>query len=157
MTRRLVYLVRHARATSRDGWTRPDKLRPLSELGERQAALLVRSLRAARLDRLVSSPAIRCVETFRPFARAAGRRIQSDRALAEGSSAGRALKLMGRLHGRSALCSHGDVIEGILERLRADGIHLPGGLRLPKASIWILELDAQGAVTGARYRPPPAV
>lgn len=150
-----MYLVRHARATEREGWTRPDRLRPLSVAGEEQAAALVRALRAARIEHLVSSPAVRCVETFRPFARAAGLRVRRDAALMEGASATRALKLTGRVHGRTALCSHGDVIEQVLERIRADGVRLPGGLRLPKASIWVLEIDGAGLVVAASYRPPP--
>lgn len=153
--RRLVYLVRHARATEREGWTRPDRLRPLSPAGLHQAALLARSLRAGRIEHLVSSPAVRCIDTFRPFARAGGLRIQRDAALAEGASAGRALRLIGRLRHRTAACSHGDVIEMILERLHADGVRLRGGVRLPKASVWVLELDASGEVVGASYRPPP--
>ena len=153
--KRIVYIVRHARATERDGWTRPDRLRPLSPAGDDQAARLVRSLRVGRIDRLVSSPAVRCVETFRPFAVASHLRIRRDPALAEGGSAARALKLIRATRGRPALCSHGDVIEKLLERLRADGVRLPGGLRLPKASIWVLELDEGGDVIGASYRPPP--
>lgn len=115
----------------------------------------MRALRAARIEHLVSSPAVRCVETFRPFARATGLRVRRDPALLEGTSATRALKLIGRVRGRTALCSHGDVIEQILERLRAAGVRLPGGLRLPKACIWILELDGTGEVTAASYRRPP--
>lgn len=151
-----MYLVRHARATERDGWTRPDRLRPLSAAGDDQAVALVRALRAARVEHLISSPAVRCVETFRPFACSAGLRIRRDPALREGAGAARALQLIGRVRGRTALCSHGDLIEKILERLRADGVRLRGGLRLPKACIWVLELDGTGAVIAASYRPPPA-
>lgn len=153
--RQIVYLVRHARATRREGWTRPDRLRPLSTAGDDQAAALARSLRAARVDRLVSSPAVRCVETFRPFAAARELRIRRDQALAEGASAAGALRLIRRLRGRPALCSHGDVIEKILERLRANGVRLRGGVRLPKGCIWVLELDEDGDVVAASYRPPP--
>ena len=153
--KRIVYLVRHARATRREGWTRPDRLRPLSPAGDEQAAALVRSLKAARVDRLVSSPAVRCVDTFRPFARRSDLRIRREPALAEGVSAARALKIIRRVRGRPALCSHGDVIEKILEHLRADGVRLRGGLRLPKGCIWVLELDDDGDVVAASYRPPP--
>lgn len=151
----MVYLVRHARATERDGWSRPDRLRPLSTAGDDQAVALRRALRAARVEHLVSSPAVRCVETFRPFARAADLRIRRDPALQEGASATRALKLLRRVRGHTALCSHGDVIEKLLRRLHADGVRLRGGLRLPKACIWVLELDEAGEVTAASYRPPP--
>lgn len=151
-----MYLVRHARATERDGWTRPDRLRPLSPAGDDQAVALVRTLRAARIEHLVSSPAVRCVETFRPFARRAGLRIRRDPALREGAAVARTLRLLGRVPGRTALCSHGDVIEKVLERLRADGVRLEGGLRLPKACIWVLGLDETGEVATASYRPPPA-
>lgn len=153
--KRFVYLVRHARATQREGWTRSDRLRPLSPAGAEQAAALVRSLRASRVDRLVSSPAVRCVDTFRPFAKAGALRIRREPVLAEGASATRALKLFRRLRGRPALCSHGDVIEKILLRLRDDGVRLRGGIRLPKGSIWVLELNDDGDVVAASYRPPP--
>lgn len=152
-----MYLIRHARATEREGWTRRDRLRPLSTAGDDQALALMRAMRAARIEHLVSSPAVRCVETFRPFARAAGLRVRRDPALMEGASIARALKLIRRVRSRTALCSHGDVIEKLLERLRADRVRLRGGIRLPKACIWVLELDGSGDVIAASYRPPPPV
>jgi phosphohistidine phosphatase SixA len=36
-----IYLVRHAKAKNRLGWTEPDDLRPLTKMGFRQAEALV--------------------------------------------------------------------------------------------------------------------
>lgn len=153
---RRVYLVRHAKAGDREQWHGPDPLRPLTELGYRQSAALVRTLRIPRIDRILSSPAVRSVDTVLPLSRVTGVPIEHHSALGEGADPKRTLAFMRRLRCRTAvLCSHGDVIEGILELLTAQGVRLSGGVRLPKASTWILNLAIDGKIT-ARYRRPPA-
>ena len=63
------YLVRHAKAGSRERWTAPDRDRPLTAAGRVQAAALTRLLQAT--TRVVSSsPYLRCVETVAPLAEA---------------------------------------------------------------------------------------
>jgi 8-oxo-(d)GTP phosphatase len=76
-----VYLVRHAKAGDREAWEGDDDLRPLSKPGRRQAAGLVDLLRPAGIRRLVSSPAVRCVQTLEPLGEALGLAVELDDAL----------------------------------------------------------------------------
>ncbi|HEY8656391.1 MAG TPA: phosphoglycerate mutase family protein [Candidatus Limnocylindria bacterium] len=156
MTRR-IYVVRHARAGDRERWTEADRLRPLTRLGERQARALARPLRAAGVRRVVSSPYVRCLDTMRPFGEARCVPVARDDALAEGASHRAVRALLGRLPDATALCTHGDIIAGLLDAAMRGGVALPSRRRLAKASIWILDVGAHGTIERARYRPPPTL
>jgi exopolyphosphatase/guanosine-5'-triphosphate,3'-diphosphate pyrophosphatase len=119
-----LYLVRHARAEPRGEWSGHDELRPLSQRGREDSALLADSLADDPPVRLVSGPALRCQQTLEPLAVEHGIPLEVDERLAEGESAARALELLTTLgEGSVALCTHGDVIEAILDalELRASG------------------------------------
>jgi 8-oxo-dGTP diphosphatase len=104
-------LLRHASAGDRDDWDGDDHSRPLDARGRRQAAELVELLRSLGIRRIVSSPAVRCVETVEPLAAALDMNVERDRRLAEGAG-GSALEL---IHEEgAACCTHGDVIEDVL-------------------------------------------
>jgi broad specificity phosphatase PhoE len=150
-----LYMVRHAQAGDRSAWTQPDELRPLSPKGARQAAGLRDLLRDAGVKRLVSSPAVRCVDTLRPLGDALGLDVEIDERLAERAGAGPALELLSELSSApAALCSHGDVIPDVLEALVAQGVRFRDDLRWQKGSTWELTWNGDG-VTDARYVPPP--
>lgn len=153
-----VYLVRHAKALSRDGWVEPDHLRPLTKAGRRQAEALRTRLGPQPLARLVSSPHVRCVQTLEPLAESSGLAIERCEELAEGSSARGALALVLGLAsvGEVAACTHGDVLLGALAELRAGRVPLEGPLECRKASAWVLDVEA-GAFRRARYVEPPLV
>ena len=71
-----LYLLRHAKAGDRDDWTEDDLRRPLTKKGRRQSEALVEQFRDLRIDRVLSSPYDRCVQTRAPArdrAPAAGR------------------------------------------------------------------------------------
>jgi 8-oxo-dGTP diphosphatase len=124
-------LVRHASAGERKEWTGDDRLRPLDERGRRQAAGLVAPLKALGVDRLVSSPYLRCLQTLEPAATAVGLDLEVREELAEGASAEDVLRLLADLEGATpALCTHGDVVEALL----GEG----GGLK--KGAARVLEL-----------------
>jgi 8-oxo-dGTP diphosphatase len=63
-----LIIVRHAKAMDRGDWSKADLARPIIALGRRQARLLAPLLGAYGVDRLISSPAIRCVSTLQPYA-----------------------------------------------------------------------------------------
>ena len=65
-----LLLIRHARAGERAEWTGDDRRRPLDKRGWRQAEHLVELLAPYDVDRIVSSPYDRCVQTVEPLARA---------------------------------------------------------------------------------------
>ena len=150
-----AYLVRHAVAKRRDRWHGPDSARPLTGRGRRQAAALPDVLAGAALNALVSSPSLRCLETFGPLADASALDVQEHAALAEASPPLDALHLVqeAALLGPSALCTHGDVQQGVLETLLAAGATVPPELRFEKGSTWILRCEG-GEVAEAAYVPP---
>jgi broad specificity phosphatase PhoE len=64
-------LVPHCESVTRDGWARSHDVRPLTELGLRQAEALVDAI-GAEADGIYSSPTVRCRQTVAPLASAAG-------------------------------------------------------------------------------------
>lgn len=151
---RRIFLVRHGQALERELWPHPDEHRPLTDLGYRQADGIRGALARSGIDHVVSSRAYRCVDTVWPLARAAGLRVALSDALFEGSTAADTLMLMRRTRGdRIALCTHGDVMQDVLERLDAEGIRLQGGMRFAKGAWWAFDLD-DGRIRRASYHPP---
>lgn len=148
-----VWLVRHADAGDRSAWTQPDELRPLDRRGREQARRLGAWLRAERIDRLVSSPYVRCVQTLEPLGRELGKSVEALPELGEG----RGLAGIGPLlsAGQAVVaCTHGDVLDELLGELRRDSL-VPAGARAQKASTWVLRSRA-GLVQSAEYVPPPS-
>jgi phosphohistidine phosphatase SixA len=168
------YLVRHAEAGDRHAWTQPDELRPLTEEGRRQARGLVKLFRAlserserspeglagaagATFDRMLSSPAVRCVQTLEPLAAARGLTVETTPLLAEGAGPAGALGFL--RDGAVVVCTHGDVVEETLDALEAAGVALEGrpageGAETPKGATWVFEVDGGRMVSG-RLLPPP--
>lgn len=150
-----IYFIRHAVALERELWHHVDRERPLNERGSRQADELARMLRAARIERVVSSPALRCVDTVWPLAKALGLPIVRHDALFEGSGARAVLALMRRTRARhAAFCTHGDVMERVLGELVRSGVRLEGGVRLAKGAYWVLDLDDEGVSRAVYHRAP---
>jgi len=152
-----LHLVRHAKAKNRVEWTDPDELRPLTKRGRREAAALAERIRADAPARLVSSPFVRCVQTFEPLARALDLSIETTELLAEGADGRRALELLVSL-GRSASlasCTHGDVLYDVMRILVASGVRLDGPLNVAVASTWVLEIDDDRVVGGTFVAQPP--
>jgi len=149
-----VYLVRHARAGSRQRWKKDDALRPLSKVGRVQAAGLARSMARHQVERVVTSPYLRCLETVDPIATKRGLTIATSDALAEGAPLSEALRAFEKvIDQETVLCTHGDIVRDLLDHFARHGLKLRDH-RMEKGSIWVLEVT-DGAVTGARYRPPP--
>ncbi len=146
------YLVRHAKAGSRERWTRPDRERPLTEAGRIQAAGLARIL-AATTRSVVSSPYVRCLETVAPLAEAVGLRVEEDGRLAEGEEPSWAMGRLASTPG-SVLCTHGDVMASIVTSLADSRVPMTGGMQWAKGATWAFAI-AGGRIVGGRYLPPP--
>jgi 8-oxo-dGTP diphosphatase len=133
-----VLLVRHAYAGDSAKWVGDDRFRPLEGVGWRQASGLVELLAPYELERIVSSPYLRCVQSVEPLAEARGIPIEHDEAL----GADRLDDVPGvleRLEGQNAaVCTHGDLA-------------WLGDRAFKKGSVWVLEGGAP-----ATYLPPPA-
>ena len=152
-----AYLVRHAKAGDRQAWTGDDLSRPLSKSGRRQAKALVRVLSSRIVERILSSPAVRCVETVRPLADQRGLPIEPRDELFEGAPLLGLLELLDELRSApSVLCGHGDLIPAIIEQLEARGALVGPDRGWKKGSVWVLEREA-GLVVRATYIPPPDV
>ena len=72
-----LILLRHAKAVAKGNWKRSDAARPLDDSGRSDAKALADLLACfgQRLN-LVSSPAVRCVETVRPLAHLTGAKVR---------------------------------------------------------------------------------
>lgn len=67
-----LLVLRHAKAQSRKDWDGPDVARPITGWGRRQSRALVPVFEAFGVRRVVSSAAVRCLQTVTPFTRSAG-------------------------------------------------------------------------------------
>jgi phosphohistidine phosphatase SixA len=108
-------LVRHASAGSREEWSGSDHLRPLDDRGRRQAEGLVAALAGYPVERILSSPSVRCTETVLPLAGERRLDVEERLELGEGASRESALALVDGVEGTGlVVCTHGDVVEELL-------------------------------------------
>jgi 8-oxo-(d)GTP phosphatase len=150
-----LWLVRHALAGDREQWKGKDRRRPLTKKGKRQAAAIASRLTGAEVDRVVSSPFLRCVDTVAPLAKAIGAEVENDDRLAEGAESNEVLELIDSLAGFNAvLCTHGDVAALVLRLIEKKGAKLKSKPYSSKGSIWEIEVVG-GKYTKAGYTPPP--
>lgn len=150
-----LFLVRHAIAADRTKWTGVDALRPLTKKGRRQAQAIAEYLRDRGIERIYSSPYTRCVQTVEPLAEAIGAKVIEHDALAEGPDVDAAYQLCDDLVGFNAvLCSHGDVIPAVINRMMWAGLVLESRFYCSKGSIWEVDVEG-GRFAHARYVPPP--
>jgi 8-oxo-(d)GTP phosphatase len=63
-----LVILRHSKALPRNTWTAEDAERPLAEQGVEESRRLVPVLTAYGIERLITSPARRCVQTLEPYA-----------------------------------------------------------------------------------------
>jgi 8-oxo-dGTP diphosphatase len=148
-----VHLVRHADAGRRGSWHGPDGERPLVAAGQAQAQALALELVLVRPRRILSSPLVRCIQTVQPLADALGVVVEPHPALAEGADTDESWALLESLAGdeEAVLCSHGDVIPPLLERLERRGIPVVGSEQgVAKGSVWTVEAAPDGRLTTAR-------
>lgn len=145
------YLVRHAKAGSRERWTAPDRERPLSDAGKQQAVALI-ELIGTGVRSVKSSPYLRCMETVAPLAASLGVQLQEESRLAEGAGPEWAMEALAAAG--SVLCTHGDVMAELVHLLSEQRVPLKGGLQWAKAGTWAFDV-AGGRIVAGRYLPPP--
>jgi 8-oxo-dGTP diphosphatase len=150
----MLYLVRHAKAGSRSSYEGPDRLRPLTKAGRRQAEAIADRLADAGVPRVLSSPYVRCVQTVEPLADRLRLPVEPTAALAEGSPFGPVLDLLADAADGTVLCTHGDVLPDVLDALARRGAVLAGPGILSKGVTWVLERH-DGTIRSAHALPPP--
>jgi len=137
-----LLMVRHADAGDRAAWTGDDRRRPLSATGRRQAEALVVQYADRDLQRILSSPALRCTATVEPVATARGLEVEEHEALAEGASFDQVDGLLRELADTdtsAVLCSHADVIGSIVTALSHREVRLGGAPSARKAATWVVD------------------
>lgn len=111
-----MLLIRHGSAGDRAAWDGEDHARPLDERGRRQAAALVDLLAPYAIDRILSSPAVRCVETVEPLADARELTIEVREELAEELQWTLGAELVRSLASDDAVvCGHGGLEQVVRE------------------------------------------
>ena len=151
----VAYLVRHAKAGDRSDWSGDDRLRPLTKSGQRQAEALADMLDGEPIDRILSSGYLRCLQTVEPLGARRTLSVEPIKDLEEGAGGESVLRLIQKYRGRNVvLCTHGDVMEELLEGLIAQGLVQRARAHMEKGSTWVLE-EQDGKVTGAKYLPAP--
>jgi phosphohistidine phosphatase SixA len=139
-----IILVRHASAGERGAWSGDDRLRPLDARGRKQARGIVSALADRRVDQILSSPYVRCLETVQPLAAALRLEVEERPELAEGAGPWTPSALAAAMAARNAvLCTHGDVVEDLL------------GQPMRKGAACVLE-QTQDGLGPVDYLPPPA-
>ena len=150
-TRALVVL-RHAKARPRDSWTRADPERPLLVTGHDQARRLVPLLAAYGATRVVSSSALRCIDTVLPYADSTGWKLETlDGLTEEDASVSSVLEVVDELlHGPdvAVLCSHRQVLPTIW-----DAVGVPD-VRLDPAGLVVIH-HRSGRVVATEHHPRP--
>jgi 8-oxo-dGTP diphosphatase len=150
----VVYLVRHAHAGTKARWQGPDLVRPLSAQGRREALGLIERLDGHPVGRVLSSPAVRCLQTVEPLAARLGRPVEADEVLGVDGPVARVVELLGdpALDG-AVLCTHGEIIGEVFDELDKAGIQLSDPPRWPKGSIWVLRRVAGQGWKGMYLAP----
>ncbi|MCL1598654.1 MAG: histidine phosphatase family protein, partial [Actinomycetia bacterium] len=151
----MIYLLRHASAGIRSESDANDWKRPLDKKGRQQTKALRDLLMAHPITRIGSSNYTRCVDTVKPFAKRLGIPVEMEAALVEGAHPHRIVSLIHDLQAEAAvLCSHGDVVGGLVGHLFAEGVPMDGPQKWEKGSVWELR-TVSGRVVSGRYVNPP--
>jgi 8-oxo-dGTP diphosphatase len=142
-----LLLLRHGTA----GHRRPgvaeaeDRLRPLDARGRRQADALPALYARYEVERVITSPYVRCRQSVDPLARALGLPVEERDELAEGAAETEPCALVADLAETTAvLCTHGDILGLLL------------GEEPEKGSTWVVHSDPGGGLSRRGYLPPPA-
>ena len=163
-----LILVRHASAGRKADWRGNDDSRPLDAQGAADAHLLARLLACfAPTARVISSPALRCTETMRPFAAGFGGSVEAEARLApHARSAGFSSRtdqadafrrLLGDLVAErrpAALCLHREnlpqALAAVCSALGAPDA-VPADASLPKGGFWVAHAGARELAGLERY------
>jgi 8-oxo-(d)GTP phosphatase len=152
-----LYLIRHTTAGERSRWKGRDEDRSLTKKGWREADAIAGYLAGAGIERILSSPYERCVQSVKPLAKLIKARVEISPLLGEEPDIDGAYALVDGLVGTNAVvCSHGDVIPALINRMMWAGLTLDSRFYCSKGSIWVVGVE-EGKFTNAYYRPPPEV
>jgi len=131
-----IIALRHGKATPPENWDGPDATRPLLQRGIDQALSVAHGVAAYRPAKLLSSPAVRCLQTIAPTARVTGLEVKEKPEISQDafrSDAAAVAKVVAkrlRAGVTVVLCSHGPVLPQIIDAVvRATATPDSGKLR----------------------------
>ena len=150
-----IYLIRHAKALSRSGWTGSDNDRPLSDEGRAQALTIGEEWAGETPVAVLSSPRLRCRETVQPLADCFGLELRVEPTLDEDTPFERTLAMLEEAPDATVCCSHGDVIPAVMDALVRRGLELTGSRgALRKAAMFVVHRE-NGRFVRCEYVAPP--
>jgi 8-oxo-dGTP diphosphatase len=150
-----LYVVRHAKAGVREAWSSPDEERPLTRRGRKQARRLVGWFRDLEIERVLSSPFVRCLQTVEPLAEARGLPVEVATELREGASVDELLRALATFGDRpTVVCGHGREMRSMIDRIEAGGATIEGARGIAKGSVWVLDREGE-RIVAAHYLPAP--
>lgn len=119
----VLVLLRHAKALDRNEWIGDDGDRPLIQLGQLQAKLLLSTMQVYGIEEIHSSAAVRCYETVTPIARSLNLNLIFAEDLSEYLYAKnpdkpyKYIKELMKVNSNVIACSHNPILPEILNRL----------------------------------------
>lgn len=140
-----MLLLRHASAGERRPSANLDRARRLDRGGRADARELPEALVAHAIDRVVSSPHARCVETVEALARSRNLRVEVRDELLPGALLEDTQALLDELPDSALVCTHREVIARLFG----------GELTCEKGATWLLE-RREGDYEPVAYLPPPS-
>lgn len=152
-----LFLVRHAHALDRSGWSSDDLERPLSDKGRRQAERITDFFATHAIRAVYSSQAVRCVDTVAGTAASRGTEVVVRSELTEGARPNDLLEFLRDEAGDAGgvvMCSHGDLIPEVLNRLLREGMAVLGPRGCEKGSVWELETRGRDITRGVYTSSP---
>ena len=157
-----LLLIRHGSAGDPYRWVGEDVDRPLDASGTAQAGRLDDLVSAPFADRpptrVLSSRAVRCLQTVGPLCTRLDIRPEVVDHLFEGASRNTTTLIQDLAADPETspvvLCSHSDVIFDVVRDLVSDGVEISGSRECGYASTWELTIGG-GRIVHARYHPTP--
>jgi len=131
-----IIALRHGKATPPENWDGPDATRPLLQRGIDQSLSVAPGIAAYRPAKLISSTAVRCLQTIAPTARVTGLavtekvEISQDAYRSDGAAVSKIIAKRLRKARTAVLCSHGPVLPQLIDAVvRATGTADSGKLQ----------------------------
>jgi len=135
-----LVVLRHGKAVQPFEWDDSDSSRPLKPRGRRQARAIVPTLSAFGPRVLISSSAVRCIETLEPTAEALGLPLETTDGISQdayeehGGSVRKIVEKRIERRKTAVLCSHSPVLPEILHEI-AVATKTHSALRLTRAGM----------------------
>jgi exopolyphosphatase / guanosine-5'-triphosphate,3'-diphosphate pyrophosphatase len=136
-----IHLVRCASGVPAESWPGAGGARPLSEQGRAEATGLVDFLRGRSIERLISSPALRCRETLAKLAAERGLSVHVDDRFEEGAAVVPALRLLRSLDEAAVVCVERAELVALLVGLMGFAPNRELAERSEPGSSWWIEGD----------------